>query len=80
MATERLKRLVQTYNLGRVSVNSKQMESTGYYIATIKVGTHKFYTYPSEFADRFEAYEYAAKEACAYFEQEPPNWMQPANY
>ncbi len=78
LAVERLKRLVKTYNLGKVTGEVTQIKSSGNYIAYIKVGTHKFLTYPREFADQVDAFEYAAKEACAYYEQ-TPMWMQPAD-
>ncbi|KAK4037227.1 hypothetical protein OUZ56_029266 [Daphnia magna] len=73
---ERLKTLVTTYNLGKVTLNHNQLK-TGRFIASIKVGQEMFITYPQDFENVTDAYEDAARQAVKHFETTPV-WMQPA--
>ncbi|XP_059353168.1 mucin-2-like isoform X2 [Daphnia carinata] len=72
---ERLKTLVTTYNLGKVTLNHNQLK-TGRFIASIKVGQNMFITYPQDFENVTDAYEEAARQAVIHFETTPV-WMQP---
>ncbi|KAI9552460.1 hypothetical protein GHT06_022826 [Daphnia sinensis] len=73
---ERLKTLVTTNNLGKVTLNHNQLK-TGRFIASIKVGQEMFITYPQDFDSVTDAYEDAARQAVIHFET-TPFWMQPA--
>lgn len=72
---ERLKTLVTTHNLGKVTLNHNQLK-TGRFVASIKVGQDMFITYPKDFENLTDAYEDAAEQAVNHFEATPV-WMQP---